>query len=103
MPLSRKSGSKIVKLENIDVENSPQIRVQTDCNTVDEYAEAMANGDEFPPVDIYPDEVSQKYKVLHGIHRIEAAKKISSPDIKAYVHRNLSDADILRETLQSNS
>jgi hypothetical protein len=49
-----------------------------------EYAEAMANGDEFPPIDVYCDNTA--YWLADGFHRVRAATAAGQDTITARVH-----------------
>ena len=49
-----------------------------------EYAEAMTNGDEFPPIDVYFDNTA--YWLADGFHRVRAAKAAGQDTITARVH-----------------
>jgi hypothetical protein len=49
-----------------------------------EYAEAMTNGDEFPPIDVYFDDTA--YWLADGFHRVRAAKTAGQDTITARVH-----------------
>src|SRR5690625_1157178 len=73
-----------IKLSRIKIDGGTQPRVETDQQLVDEYSEAMKNGDEFPPVDVYKDE--NRYWLADGFHRFYASKDVGFLDITAIVH-----------------
>lgn len=76
---------KQVNIDLIDLSGSTQSRVESNQDKVDEYAEAMQNGDNFPPVDLYFD--GQRYWVGDGFHRIYACKSIGQTTVAAMVYQ----------------
>ena len=81
-----------------------QARAAMDAAVVDEYAEAMADRVEFPPVDVRelgtPDQ--PRYVVTDGQHRVAAAKKIGQTEIIARVVPGTLKTALL-DVLKANS
>jgi hypothetical protein len=78
--------TQTVKLENISMDVSIQCRAEIDIGIVNEYAEAMSEGNKFPAVELFSDDDDQsKYYVGDGWHRILAAKQVDAEDILADV------------------
>lgn len=55
-----------------------------DHDKVEQYAQAMSNGDDFPALVLYSLKKGG-YDVLGGMHRIEAAKRTKRTDFDAYI------------------
>lgn len=62
-----------------------QCRVQMDAETIEEYAEAMAEGAVFPPVEVI--EVDGQLLVVDGWHRVRAARRVAKSAIVARVRQ----------------
>jgi len=73
----------LVKLEKIRLDCGTQSRCSIDENTINSYAEMMADGAEFPPVMIYHD--GNNHYLADGFHRFFACKKNGKKDISAEV------------------
>lgn len=78
--------SKIKKLSVSDIEEAAdtQPRVGLSQETIDEYAEAIANGAEFPPLDVFLDGLS--YFIADGWHRFYAYIKAGSKAFPCTIH-----------------
>lgn len=75
-----------IPLDSLNITNVVKQNIRPnglDEDKVEQYAEAMKNGDEFPAITVYP--TKKGYEVLGGMHRIEAAKRASLPAFDAYV------------------
>lgn len=72
-----------LKLEQIIIDKGTQARDEIDQKTVTEYAEAMLNGEVFPPVAVFHDGVS--YYLADGFHRYLASKQVKANHIEAEV------------------
>ncbi len=92
--------TKRISLELIDIYSGTQTRVTTIDEAVDSYAEAMKQGTEFPPIDVYFD--GTKYFLADGFHRYLAAKRNEEPDISANVTEG-SRLDALKHALGANA
>ena len=89
-----------LKLSLILTPSGTQVRASVNLESVDEYALAMADGAQFPPVDVFHD--GSQYILADGFHRVMAAKRNGCEDILATIHEgSLSDA--LRFALSANS
>ncbi len=106
----KKSGdlvimSEIIKQENIEIssiirDEKLQPRVSMDSGTIEEYATAMRNGEDFPAVTIFYD--GKKYWLSDGWHRVEAAISAGRTDISAEI-RSGTFEDALKNSLSSNA
>ncbi|MGB3290959.1 MAG: ParB/RepB/Spo0J family partition protein [Burkholderiaceae bacterium] len=72
-----------LKLEQIRTNGDTQSRVEINNETVAEYAEALTEGEKFPPVIVFFD--GADYWLADGFHRRHAHKKIGALDIQADV------------------
>ncbi len=89
-----------VSLDQIDIYGGTQTRVQTNEEVLENYAEAMAGGVEFPPISLYFDGAA--YWLADGFHRYLAAKRIAAPAIRAEVKPG-GRIDALRHALGANA
>ena len=64
------NAPETIKLFMIRIDGGTQSRASLSESTIDEYAEAIANGATFPPVTIFHDESS--YWLAEGFHRFHA-------------------------------
>lgn len=84
---------RVLPIEKIQLHEKLQNRNEIDQEAVDSYAEAMENGDEFPPLLIYFDGIN--YLLVDGFHRYHAYKKIGDTDIDCEVENGtFRDAQI---------
>jgi hypothetical protein len=72
-----------IALDQITTEGT-QARVMLAESIVREYADAMSNGDAFPPIEVYGEETT--YWLADGFHRVSAAKVAGHTTIAAVVH-----------------
>jgi hypothetical protein len=72
-----------------------QMRVEMRTETVNEYAEAMLNGADFPSVILYHDDGTDDYWLGDGFHRVAAARKIERETIKAEVREGTARDAVL--------
>lgn len=86
MEVEQGGGTVVVALEVTQIrrDGGTQSRVALDEATVETYVVDMANGDEFPPVDVWFD--GTHYWLSDGFHRIEAKSRIGHDWIMAKVH-----------------
>ena len=82
-----------LKISILILSEEVQSRVSLDEAVIEEYAEAMKNGDRFPPIDVYFD--GEDYYVADGFHRAKAAVKAGFEEINAKVHSGDIRAAIL--------
>ena len=69
---------------------------------VEEYAEAIENGAEFPPIKVWkkPDGT---YQVIDGVHRISAYRKLGRQYIEAEIVEDIQDeVDFMERAIQEN-
>ena len=74
---------QIVTLKKLRIDCGTQSRKEIDQPTVDSYAEAMLEGQEFPPVRVFHDGIH--YYLADGFHRYFAAIKAKRTGIEADV------------------
>jgi hypothetical protein len=65
------STTQLLELDLIEVDGRVQARAGTESTLIDEYAEAMRKGDEFPPLTVFHDGTT--YWLADGFHRHPAA------------------------------
>jgi ParB-like chromosome segregation protein Spo0J len=80
-----------VALDLIRRDGETQPRQYIDADTVREYADAMTDGAEFPPIVVYKD-VGGSYWLADGFHRYYAALEIGLRDLMAEVRLGELDA-----------
>ena len=81
---TRASAEQInVALRTIERDTSIQCRAAIDVGVVNDYAERMTSGDQFPPVVLFAD--GARYYIGDGWHRVLAADQIGALDISATV------------------
>lgn len=89
-----------LRLEQIDIYGGTQARVATNDEAISSYADAMAEGAQFPPVVTYYD--GSKYWLADGFHRFLAAQRNEYESIAADVIEG-SRTDALRHALGANA
>jgi preprotein translocase subunit YajC len=90
-----------VKIEQIRLDGGTQSRAEMNMTTVEEYAEAMKEGAQFPPVIVFYD--GQDYWLADGFHRVAAAKKAELIEIAADVRQGEKrDAVLMSVSVNSN-
>jgi hypothetical protein len=86
------TSEKWLPIDDIRADGGTQIREKLHIDTIGEYAEAMADGAEFPPVDVFWDG-NGHYWLADGGHRLQAAIKAEKGKIKCRIHKGeLRDA-----------
>ena len=88
----------LLSLERIRTEGT-QVRVALSETVIREYAEAIEQGDEFPPIEVYYDETA--YWLADGFHRVQAAKRAGRDAIATSVHQG-GQRDALLHALSAN-
>ena len=78
-----------MKIKIADLDLSLQTRAGTDAETIDNYAEAMADGAQFPEVTVFTD--GAHYWLADGFHRVMAAKQNGRTVIAADVRKGTED------------
>ena len=76
-----------IKIDDLDL--SLQTRSGTDAETINNYAEAMADGAQFPDVTVFTD--GQHYWLADGFHRVMAAKQLGKKQISADIRKGTED------------
>jgi len=72
-----------IPIADLILDAGTQIRATLDLPTVEEYAAAMEQGADFPPVAVVSDE--KHFWLVDGFHRVEAAKMCGRAEIAATV------------------
>lgn len=78
-----------MKIKIADLDLSLQTRAGTDADTIRTYAEAMADGAQFPDVTVFTD--GTRYWLADGFHRVMAAKVNGKAAISADVRKGTED------------
>ena len=69
---------------------------------VEEYAEAMENGAEFPPIKVW-EKLDGTYQVIDGVHRISAYRKLGKEYIEAEIIHGIEDeVDFMEWAIREN-
>lgn len=76
--------SLVLPLDQIKTDGGTQARVTLSEEVIQEYVEALARGDEFPPVHVYFDDTT--YWLADGFHRIRALQQAGLIATTAEVH-----------------
>lgn len=75
--------SEVIKIARIIRDGGTQSRIGYNVNVVNEYADRMKDGDQFPPVELVFD--GTNYYLYDGFHRVAAAENIGRTEIAAHV------------------
>lgn len=78
-----------MKIKIADIDLTLQTRAGTDADTIKTYAEAMADGAQFPDVTVFTD--GETYWLADGFHRVLAAKSNGKTAISADVRKGTED------------
>lgn len=79
-------GQHKVKLADIELDSDYMVRIATDQDTVETYADAMAEGADFPPLELF-DTGDGKLVLVDGWHRYYAAQQNGFVDYPAVIHK----------------
>lgn len=79
----------MTKIKIADLDLGLQTRAGTDAETVNNYAEAMADGATFPEVTVFTD--GERYWLADGFHRVMAARQNGKATITADVRKGTED------------
>ncbi len=90
----------MIKISDLILSEEVQSRVSLDENVINEYAEAMKNGDEFPPIDVYKD--GDDNYVADGFHRVKGAIKAGLTEFKAKIKEG-TIRDAILHSVSANS
>jgi uncharacterized ParB-like nuclease family protein len=88
-----------LQIDKIETKGGTQTRKKLSQDTVAIYAEAMEDGDEFPPVIVFHDGTT--YWLADGFHRVMAAARLQMRDIAATILKG-SRLDALKHALGAN-
>ena len=88
-----KGFAQSINLRSIRIDGGTQSRAELNHATVDEYSEAMAEGDTFPPIVVFFD--GSSYWLADGFHRYFGADHAGMTEIQAEVlHGTQQDAQL---------
>lgn len=87
-------------LDAIQLDTSIQCRASIDTGVVNEYAERMQAGDEFPPIEVFG--TKTKCWIADGWHRVLGARQIGTASIKARLSPG-GRVEALRQALGANA
>lgn len=90
----------MIRISDLILSEEVQSRVSLDESVINEYAEAMKNGDEFPPIDVYRD--GDDNYVADGFHRIKGAIKAGLAEFKAKIKEG-TIRDAILHSVSANS
>ena len=68
----QKTKLEQVKLEEIDISKTTQLRLQMNSTAGEEYTEVVSEGDELPPIRVFHERLLGKYFIGDGWHTFEA-------------------------------
>jgi ParB-like chromosome segregation protein Spo0J len=89
-----------IKIEEIKIEDSPQVRVSNNADALVEYAEMFKKGKKLPPVVVFGK--GGTYYLADGFHRVEAAKNAGKQEIDADIRRG-ERKEALKFALSANT
>lgn len=75
----------VIDLDDIAINGGTQPRAALNLETIAEYAEALLNGDTFPPVVIFYD--GKDHWLADGFHRYHAHRRAEFAEINADISR----------------
>lgn len=82
-----------LSLSEVATDGGTQSRLKLNDATIEDYAEAMRNGDDFPPVIVFYD--GKTYWLADGFHRVAAARKAEIEDITVDIKQGTQREAIL--------
>lgn len=74
-----------IRIENLRLDGGTQPRAVLDYATVEEYADAMQDGAEFPPVTVFYD--GSEYWLADGFHRVRASEDVGYEEVHADIRQ----------------
>lgn len=92
--------TKLIPVSQIVTNAGTQVRAEISEETVEQYAEAMIAGDEFPAVVVFAQD--DKFILADGFHRVMAHERAGFPGIVCAVYAGGVE-DALRYALQANA
>lgn len=75
----------MLTIDEMRLDGGTQPRARLDQSTINEYAEAMLNGDRFPPVVAFYD--GQEHWLADGFHRVAAARAAGLAQVRAEIRQ----------------
>ena len=59
-----------LRCDQIEATDATQVRTKLSKEAIDDYCEAIKNGAQMPPVDVYAEKGSKRYIMADGFHRL---------------------------------
>jgi len=81
----QKTKLEQVKLEEIDISKTTQLRLQMNSTAGEEYTEVVSEGDELPPIRVFHERLLGKYFIGDGWHTFEAYAAAARKTVPALV------------------
>lgn len=100
LPVKRETSH--IPLDEVEIDYDLQARTGVDMQTVEDYAAAIEEGEEFPDAVIFEDEETGKLWLADGFHRYLAYKKLGKETINADVRLG-SRRDAILYSLSANA
>jgi hypothetical protein len=91
---------KLVKIEEIRMDERVYPRMRPDWMVIAQYADAMKAGADFPPVQL--GRFKGDYYLIDGRHRIEAAKRCNGSDVPAQIEDYTSIKKMYLDAVKAN-
>lgn len=89
--------------EEASLRNQARVFEALDDEQIVLYAQAMTEGDEFPPIVVIKRPRTPKYIIIDGNHRMQAAKLADKKGLSAYVVKDASPAQVMVLTYDANT
>lgn len=90
-----------VELNRIHIDPDCQVRAKQDEQVVAEYAQAMKDGAQFPPVEMFEEKGTGMFFISDGYHRIAALTELGRNTVMAHIYTG-GKATAIRYALQAN-
>ena len=90
-----------IPLKDLILDKHVQMRANISVQAVQDYADSMAEGDEFPPIVVFH-RMAMKHYVADGFHRVLAAKKLGLKTIRAEI-RDGQKREAMLHAMQANA
>ena len=82
-----------IRIEDIDLEGSPRVRVQENADVILEYKDVYLSGNQMPNLHVF--RVGKRYLLADGRHRLIAARRAEVESIRCYVHEGSEEACLM--------
>jgi hypothetical protein len=75
-----------IRLDNIEATAATQVRVRLDRGMIDQYTEDLQNGANFPALDIFREENTERNVLADGFHRHRAFVNCEREDVGCFIY-----------------